>query len=80
MPGAKGKSGGARAGSGPAPFATIIGGPGAIYLRELTRRRLDRRDVTREECAETLRGILAHFAVHHHDEPHLIDEGLTAQQ
>jgi hypothetical protein len=60
------RHGGARRGSGPAPFAQIIGAPGAAYLRELTRARLGRRDVTRDECAETLRGALAHWAMHHH--------------
>lgn len=63
MPGAKGRSGGARQGSGPIMRRFTLPSPAAIYLRELTRSRLGRKDVTKDEVNETLEGIVREYAV-----------------
>lgn len=59
-------SGGARDGAGrkdaPRPKVTK---PAAIYIRELTRNRLKRKDVTKEEIDATLEMIIQEYAKQH---------------
>jgi hypothetical protein len=62
MPGMKGRSGGAREGSGPVRRRFTLSGPAAIYLKVLTQVRTGRKAVTVEECSETLEAILAEHA------------------
>jgi hypothetical protein len=62
MPGVKGRSGGARQGSGPVRRRFTLSGPAAIYLKVLTQVRVGRKVVTPDECSETLEAILAALA------------------
>jgi hypothetical protein len=51
-------NGGARPGAGRLPTSIPISGPGIIYLRELTRSRLGRQEVTRNEMGATMEELL----------------------
>ena len=62
MPGAKQRSGGARPGSGPIHRRFTISPPGALFLREETRSRLRKKDVSKEEITSVLESILMDHA------------------
>jgi hypothetical protein len=55
-------NGGARPGAGRLPTSIPLSGPAVIYLRELTRQRLGRQEVTREEMGATIEGLFAEWA------------------
>lgn len=63
MPGNK-NSGGARRGTGPVRVRFTLDGPAAIYVRQLTRSRLNRNAVTADELNETLQQIVTYHAQH----------------
>ena len=63
MPGNQ-NSGGARRGTGPVRVRFTLDGPAAIYVRQVTRSRLNRRDVSADELNETLRQLVAYHAEH----------------
>ena len=62
-------SGGARRGTGPVRVRFTLDGPAAIYVRQLTRSRLNRRDVTADELNETLRQVVEYHAQHAPEPP-----------
>ena len=55
-------NGGVRPGAGRLPTTFTLSRPGVIYLRELTRARLGRRDVTRDEMSATLERAFMDYA------------------
>lgn len=55
-------NGGARPGAGRLPTSIPISGPGVIYLRELTRARLGRQEVTRDEMGATMEELFKEWA------------------
>lgn len=55
-------NGGARPGAGRLPNTFTLSRPAVIYLRELTRRRVGRPEVTRDEMSATLEGIFQEWA------------------
>ena len=57
-------SGGARQGAGRIRRRYTISAPAAIYVRELTRARRKRKDVTDQELDETIEVILQFYAEH----------------
>ena len=61
MPGAKGRSGGARPRSGPVQKRYTLRASAAVYVRALTQGRLNRIDVTSDECSETLHQIVREY-------------------
>ena len=58
-------SGGARHGAGRIRRRYTISAPAAIYMRELTRARCKRKDVTDQELEETLELIIQFYAEQH---------------
>lgn len=61
-------NGGARPGAGRLPTSIPISGPGVIYLRQLTRARLGRQEVTRDELGATMEEIFKAWARQQPDE------------
>lgn len=55
-------NGGARPGAGRLPTSIPISGPGVIYLREVTRARLGRMEVTRDEMGATMEELFEEWA------------------
>ena len=51
-------NGGPRPGAGRLPTSIPLSGPAIIYLRELTRARLGRMEVTRVEMGETVEAMM----------------------
>lgn len=58
MPGKKEHSGGARPGSGPVRRRFTVSYGTAVLIRELTRSRLGKRDVTEDELTGTVEAVI----------------------
>lgn len=58
MPGKKGKSGGARQGTGPARRRFNLSHGSAVLLRELTRSRLGKKDISETELTATIEALI----------------------
>jgi hypothetical protein len=62
-------NGGARSGAGRLPTSIPLSGPAIIYLREITRQRTGRREVTQAHMGAVLEEIFMEWAQQQRHEP-----------